>query len=560
MEAIKIQNLKFTYRGAKDPTLNGINLDIKSGELVVIAGRAGSGKSTLCLTLNSIIPLFRAGRLWGEIEIFGRYIRRKPRVADMVQLIGVLSQELEPQLGATNVELEMAFGQENLGFDRDQIRSGITDSLSKAGLAGFESRDTSTLSEGEKQRLAIASMMALDPRILVVDGLLTDLDPAGKDTIFTTLNQRRRHGLTLVLVEDEIKRMLSADRIVVLDEGKIVEQGRPEAVLSRVRFLKNNGIRPPQVALPFLTEEEGHLPLTPDQAYEACQSRGWKIDQDKYTSLVHKERRRWEKGEPLIETNNLVCAYPHRRVMERINLKVYKGEFLAIVGANGSGKTTLAQHLNGLLKPPKGEVVCFGEDTQVRGVAEISQLIGYLFQNPDRQISAPTVYEEAASGPRNIGLSEEETGSRVAEVLKLVSLSGYEDRIPSSLTRGERRRLALASVLAVSPMVLICDEPTTGLDFDGQKMIMDLLVRLNQAGHTIIIITQTMWLVAEYAHRVVILHEGGIIGDDTVRNIFAREELLARASLDVPEIVQLGHRLGVTTLSAKEFNFCLRKQ
>lgn len=560
MEAIKIQNLKFTYRGAKNPALNGINLDVKPGELVVIAGRAGSGKSTLCLTLNSIIPLFRPGRLSGEIEMFGRHIIGNPRVANMVQLIGVLSQDFESQLGLTNVEFEMAFGQENLGLDRTQIRAGLTDSLSKAGLAGFESRETSTLSGGEKQRLAIASMLALDPRILVVDGLFTDLDPAGKETIFTTLNQRRRDGLTLILVESEISQMLRADRIVIFDEGKIAKQGKPEDILSRVRFLENNGIRPPQVAAPFFNEEEGNLPLTPDQAYEAFQNRGWKIDQDKYTSLVHRERYRREKGEPIIEANNLVCAYPHRRVLEGINLKVYKGEFLAIVGANGSGKTTLAQHFNGLLKPPKGEVVCFGEDTQVRGTAEVSQLVGYLFQNPDHQISAPTVYEEVASGPRNIGLPEEETGSRVAEVLKLVLLSGYEDRRPSSLTRGERRRLALASVLAVGPMVLICEEPTADLDFDGQKMIMDLLIRLNQAGQTIIIITQTMWVVAEYAHRVIILHEGGIIGNDTVRNIFAQEELLARASLNVPEMVQLGHRLGVTTLSAKEFNFCLKKQ
>ncbi|MDI6791945.1 MAG: energy-coupling factor transporter ATPase [bacterium] len=560
MEAIRIDDLRFTYRGTKLPVLNGINLDVKRGEFVVIAGQTGAGKSTLCFTLNSIVPLYKPGRVSGNIEIFGRSIRGNRRVADMAQIVGVISQDFESQLCATDVELEVAFGQESLGFDQDQISSNIPGILSQVGLAGFEDRDTSALSGGEKQRLAIASMLALDPRILVMDAPFTDLDHAGKNAVFTAVNQRRKNGLTLILVESDAAQMLNADRIVIINEGKVAKQGTPEEVLSNIKFLESNGIRFPQVAVPFFNEGEDSPPLTSEEAYESFQSRGWKIDREKYASLVYKEKHRRQRGTPIIEVNNLLYAYPERRVLEGINFKIYKGEFLAIIGSNGSGKTTLAKHFNGLLKPPKGEVVFLGEDTQVRSVAELSQWVGYLSQDIDQQIVAPTVYEEVAFGPINIGVPEDEIGSRIAEVLKLVALSGYENRSPFSLTKSERRRLALASVLALGPMILVCDEPTAGLDFNGQKMIMELLTRLNQAGHTIIIITQTMWVVAEYAHRALILHEGKIIADDTVRNIFAQEELLARASLKSPEIVQLSHRLGVTALSAKEFDFCLKKQ
>jgi len=238
--------------------------------------------------------------------------------------------------------------------------------------------------------------------------------------------------------------------------------------------------------------------------------------------------------------------------LEGADLSVRRGEFLAVVGQNGSGKTTLVKHFNGLLEPTGGSVRVDGEETVKQGVRKLGQRVGYVFQNPDHQIFSDTVFDEVAFGPKIRGMEEGEIEERVQEALTAVGLSGYEKEDPFGLTKGERQRVAVASVLAVRPEVLILDEPTTGLDYAEQRSMMDLVRLLNEAGSTIIIVTHTMWVVAEYAHRTVVVRDGGIVLSGTVREVFAKEDDLRDASLRPPHIVSLSNTLGFTTLSVEE--------
>jgi energy-coupling factor transport system ATP-binding protein len=244
-------------------------------------------------------------------------------------------------------------------------------------------------------------------------------------------------------------------------------------------------------------------------------------------------------------------------VLDQVNFAVRRGEFLAIIGQNGSGKTTLAKHLTGLLRPTLGQVSVDGHDTRATGSVQLSRLTGYVFQNPDHQIFAESIGDEVAFGPRNFGLSDADVSVRVAEALAAVDMSGREAEDPFALTKGERQRIAVASVLASRPQVIILDEPTTGLDYKEQTVIMDLLCRLNEAGHTVIIITHSMWVVTRYAHRCLVMHEGRAVMTGTVRDIFAREDELNRLFVRSPQVVRLSNRLGATMLSLEECVRCL---
>jgi energy-coupling factor transport system ATP-binding protein len=255
----------------------------------------------------------------------------------------------------------------------------------------------------------------------------------------------------------------------------------------------------------------------------------------------------------VIEVEGLTHRYPNGVVaLEGVDLTVRRGEFLAVLGQNGSGKTTLVKHFNGLLKPTEGTALVGGEETAKQGLRRLGQTVGYVFQNPDHQIFSDTVFDEVAFGPKIRDMDEEEIKERVEEALAAVSLDGRGDEDPFGLTKGERQRVAVASVLAVRPEVLILDEPTTGLDYAEQHSMMDLVRNLNEAGSTIIAVTHTMWVVAEYAHRAVVIRDGRVAMQGTVREVFAEEDELREASLRPPHIVSFGNALGYPVLSVEE--------
>jgi energy-coupling factor transport system ATP-binding protein len=278
------------------------------------------------------------------------------------------------------------------------------------------------------------------------------------------------------------------------------------------------------------------------------------VSPERHRELVEADERRIEGyGEPLIEVEGLTHRYPNGVVaLEGVELTVRRGEFLAVLGQNGSGKTTLVKHFNGLLQPTEGSVRVHGEETVEQGIRRLGQRVGYVFQNPDHQIFSDTVADEVSFGPKIREMQEDEIDERVEEALAAVGLEGRGDEDPFGLTKGERQRVAVASVLAVRPEVLILDEPTTGLDYAEQRSMMDLVRRLNEAGATIIVVTHTMWVVAEYAHRVVVMRNGKMFLSGTVREVFSEEEKLRDASLRPPHIVSFGNALGFPVLSVEE--------
>ena len=561
MLAISIRNLSFTYRGGKGKAIDGINFDQERGEFVTIMGRSGAGKSTLCRCLNNLIPNFQKGDLTGQVLIFGRRTEGMS-VSELAGEVGMVFQDFEAQLFSTNVELEVAFGPENFGVPRDEIRRRVKEALDLVGLSGFEKREPMTLSGGEKQRLAIASALAIKPKILVMDEPTTDLDSQGREELLSLFERLREQGITLLLVEHESEEVLNTDRVAIMDEGRIIRTAPPKEMFAEVESLERHGIRPPQVAELMMKLGYKTPPFKADEAYELLRRDGWTIDEGKLQEILAKDEvRETGYGDIIFDLKDLSYVYENGfKALDGINLNIREGEFVAVIGQNGSGKTTLVKHLNGLLRPTKGDAVFLGKSVKRWRRSDIGKLVGFVFQNPDHQIFANTVREEVSFSPRNYGFSEAEVRSSVEEALRAVELEGYEEMSPFLLTKGERQRVALASVLACKPRVIILDEPTTGLDYHQQRRIMELLRRLNEEGHTIIIVTHSLWGVAEYAHRIILLRKGRLVADGPVREVFADEGRLRKAGLKPPKIVELGGMFGTILLSVEELKSCLRRR
>jgi cobalt transport protein ATP-binding subunit len=554
--AVSIEGLSYRYRGQEKPALDGVDLEVAEGEFVVVMGPSGAGKSTLCVALNGLIPHFFRGRMEGEVRIRGRSTR-EGKVGEFAREVGLVFQDFEAQLFSTNVALEVAFGPENFQVEREEMVRRVESVLERVRLQGFEDRTPATLSGGQKQRLAIASVLAIEPRILCLDEPTTDLDPIGKLGVFEIAEElKERNDVTLIVVEHETEETLDADRIVVLRDGKIVADRPAREILRDVELLEESSVMPLQVTRFFHERgtEDGQLPLTPEEGVEEFGRRGWRVSSAGHRELVEADERREEGyGEPVIEVEGLTYRYPNGVLaLEGVDLTVRRGEFLAVLGQNGSGKTTLVKHFNGLLKPTEGSVRVDGEETVKQGIRRLGQRVGYVFQNPDHQIFSDTVADEVAFGPKIREMEADEIEERVREALVAVGMEGRGDEDPFGLTKGERQRVAVASVLAVRPEVLILDEPTTGLDYTEQRSMMDLVKRLNEGGSTIIAVTHTMWVVAEYAHRALVIRDGKMVLSGTVREVFAEEETLRDASLRPPHIVSFSNSMGFPVLSVEE--------
>jgi energy-coupling factor transport system ATP-binding protein len=553
---VRIEGLTYRYRGQGKPALKGVDLEVAEGEFVVVMGPSGAGKSTLCVALNGLIPHFFRGKMEGEVRVGGRSTR-EGKVGEFAQEVGLVFQDFEAQLFSTNVALEVAFGPENFRVERGEMIERVERMLGQVRLDGFEKRTPATLSGGQKQRLAIASVLAIEPRILCLDEPTTDLDPVGKLGIFEIAEDLKdRDDVTLIVVEHETEETLDADRIVVLRDGEIVADRPAREVLRDVELLQESSVMPLQVTRFFheMGLWQGQLPLTPQEGVVEFRRRGWQVNQNRHGRLVAADAKREERyGEPVIQVEGLTHRYPNGVVaLEGVDLTVRKGEFLAILGQNGSGKTTLVKHFNGLLEPTEGTVRVGEDETREQGLRQLGQSVGYVFQNPDHQIFSDTVADEVAFGPKIRGMDEGEIKERVEEALAAVGLEGRGGEDPFGLTKGERQRVAVASVLAVRPEVLILDEPTTGLDYAEQRSMMDLVKSLNESGSTIIVVTHTMWVVAEYAHRAAVVRDGRISLRGTVREVFAQEDDLKDAYVRPPHIVTLGNSLGTTVLSVQE--------
>ncbi len=543
-----LAQVSFAYRDTSVAALREIDLTLAPGEMVGIMGASGAGKSTLVKCLNRLIPNFEDGDFRGIVRIAGRVIEDTP-VCDLAPIVGMVFQDFEAQLFSTNAGLEVAFAMQQIGMPREEIVARIGPALEAVGLAGFEKRDPTSLSGGEKQRLAIAAVLALRPRVIIFDEPTTDLDPEGRAEVLALIHSLRGQGLSLAVIEHEAEALRDCDRILLMRAGAIIAQGSPAEVLGQRELLEECGVRPPDLDRGLAQLGIAEYASTVDSAEELVRA-SLKIDPIR-TPLASKAES--PDTPPLVEARQVSFAYQGPRVLDGVDLAIRPGDFVAIVGQNGSGKTTLAKHLVGLLRPTSGSILLSGKDRLSLSPAETAAQVGYVFQNPDHQIFAATVEDEVAFGPRNFGLDAAEIEQRVSEVLHAVNLEDARARDPFLLSKGERQRLAVASILALRPNLLILDEPTTGLDYREQRRLMGLIRELNESGIAIVIITHTPWLVAEYARRVVLMRKGRVLFDGGVRDFFDRDELLRESSFRPPEITALSRRLGFVALNVDEF-------
>lgn len=555
---IETRGLGFTYRGSTTPALRGVDYRQERGDFVVVMGASGAGKSTFCCCLNGLIPNFVKGELTGSLSVCGELVSRKPTY-ELARKVALVFQDFETQLFCTSAELELAFGPENLRTPPAEIRRRLDELVPFLGLDGLERREPATLSGGEKQRLALGAALAMAPELLVLDEPTSDLDPAGTAEVFRIAAALRRAGMSILMVEHETEPALAADWVVVLANGKVRTEGRPREVLSQFDLLEQCGVRAPDLCQAFASVGDTDPPFTPEEARQRLLTNGWYIDADEYSVMVEADaEREAHYGDAVIEVEHLTHCYDTgAAAVNDVSFEIRSGEFVAIVGQNGCGKTTLVNHFNRLLDPTEGVVRIDGKPTTEYSATQLGRRVGYGFQNPDHQIFAETVFAEAAFAPRNLGLSEQQVAKQVAAALAAVDLAGKEKEDPFSLTKGERQRLAVASALAAKPEILILDEPTTGLDHRQQRQLLDLIRQLNEDGRTIIMVTHSMWAVTHYAHRCLVMHNGRVLVDGPVRSVFAKKDLLQKASLAPPPLVQFTAGIGALMLTEDEFRQCL---
>jgi energy-coupling factor transport system ATP-binding protein len=362
-----------------------------------------------------------------------------------------------------------------------------------------------------------------------------------------------------MIIEHETEEALLADRIALIKQGKLVTIGPAAEILRDVDLLEGLGIMPLGIPKLFKRLGSASLPLTPDEGVAAFQASGWKISDPAYEKILAEEKVALAThNQPLIQCLDLEHIYPPSvHALDRVSLDICKGDMVAIVGQNGSGKTTLVKHFNGLLMPTGGEVLVNGQPTSKQGVFRLGQKVGYVFQNPDYQIFSETILDEVAFTPRLRKLPEDQVKQRVAEALEAVGLGGSEAEDPFALTKSGRQRVAVASVLAAQPEILILDEPTTGLDYAEQRSMMDMVRQLNENGSTIIFVTHHMWVVAEYAKRVFVMKDGKVILEGTTRQVFSHGAELRDAFLRPPHFVEFSSRLGYTFLTPDEMAACI---
>lgn len=455
---IEARGLGFSHRGTETRQLADITCDIPAGSRVAVMGAAGAGTSTFAMTLNGLVPHHHPGDLYGQLRVAG-IATHETTPPHLVRVVGLVSQNPETQVMERLVIDDVAAGPANLGLDRDEVLSRARRALEEVGLAGLGDRETTTLSGGQLQRLAIAGALAMEPQILVLDEPTSALDPEGAATVRRIVADLSATGRTVVMVDHDPDAVAAwADLLLVLEEGKLAYFGAPGPFLDDERRVAAAGIRPRHRC-------RGGVPERPEP-----------------------------ETPPILEAIGLTHRYPSGVLaLDGVDVTIHRGEFVALLGGNGAGKTTLAKHFAGLLEPTSGTVRSHAER------------VGFVFQNPDHQIFANTVLDEAAFGPRNAGLPGPDVAERAGRALKQVGLWGVAGLHPLRLGRGDRQRLAVASALTMNPDVLILDEPTTGLDWRGTEALMGLLTDLNRDGTTIVMITHDLPLAARHASRTVTL-------------------------------------------------------
>lgn len=549
---IRFHNYSCAYSSGK-PMLHQVNLTINPGEFVFVTGPSGGGKSTLCFSINGLVPHEMEGSAYqGSVTVDGIRVQ-DVYPNELISTVGTVLQDPEWQLVRGTVKEELTFALENMGYPADEIDRRLEEVAEKVRIRELLLRPTLELSGGQKQRVAIASCLMMKPKVIVLDEPTAELDPLGKEMVLETICQlHKQWGYTVVFVDHNLDVTFPfADRVVVVAEGKIAADAPPARLFDlpgvgewlpmpqAIELARRLGIRKPD------GPEGGGDPLTAAELDRELKRNGAPAGERRKPLPVREEamsERAAPAGEPVIELKNVTFRYRKHEdemTIKPLNLRIGKGEFAAVIGRNGAGKSTLCKLITGLVKPHGGEVLIQGRPCARYRAEERARHVGFVFQNPDYQFVRRTVFDEIAYGLRVQKLAEPEIEERVGQVASLLHIDRYMSEHPHFLSRGERRRVAIASVLAMRPEAIILDEPTTGLDSVRCREMMDHIAGLWRRGHTVIMLTHDMRVVADYIPRTIVLSEGQIVWDAPTRDVFSKGEELQRYHITLPPVAEL---------------------
>lgn len=550
MPVIAVENLKYRYPHADALALDGLTFTVEKGEFIGIVGANGAGKSTLSQALIGLVPQFYNGAYGGRVLIDGLPAESTP-ISELCCKVGLVFQNPFNQLSGAkdNVYEEVAFGMQNLGVPRAEMHRRTENALKLLDIWQFRDRNPFDLSGGQMQRVAIASILVMEPDIIVLDEPTSQLDPQGSEEVFRTVDKLAHSGITILMIEQKIEKIAAyCDRILLLHQGHQIAFDTPQKVFSRPD-LEQLGVQAPvftRICRALgTTLPDGSYPVTVEEA----------ANQLRRTSAFPPVSAQQEERPELFEIRNLEFSYrPGTPVLHGINLRL-DARPTAIIGQNGAGKTTLVKLLKGLLRPTGPSIWFRGEDISHKTVAALAAQVGYVFQNPDDQIFRYNVLDEVMFGPLNIGMSEEQAREKSRAALALTGLSDQENSNPYDLELNERKMVAIASVLAMDPDVLILDEPTIAQDMMGRRRIADIVRTLSAQGKLVLAILHDMDFVAECFDRVVVMAQGQVVADGSPRQVFADSAALQAARLDPPHVTQLCTRLGYdgVFLTVEEF-------
>lgn len=544
---IEFKDYSFKYRSQVEPTLLDINLSIYPGEKVLIVGPSGSGKSTLAHCINGLVPFSFTGESTGSLKIEGQE-PKELGLFGLSKLVGTVLQDTDGQFIGLTVAEDVAFSMENDCIAQDEMFERVDRVAKTVDITDLLDHAPNALSGGQKQRVSMAGVIVDDVDILLFDEPLANLDPAtGKRAIDLIDRIHKKKNTTILIIEHRLEDALyrDVDRIIVVGEGRIVADVKPDALLSGP-VLKEQGIREPLyiTALKYAGCQinEADLP----QHIESMNLAPYEDNVRNWFGKV-KLNKKAPDGEPMLTIRDLSFAYTQGQpVLSHIDFSISRGEMVALVGKNGAGKSTLASLICGFMQPDEGAIYLNGEDLSGYSIKERGEKIGLVMQSPNQMISKPMIYDEVALGLRVRGVAEDEIKGRVFETLKICGLYPYRNWPVSALSFGQKKRVTIASILVMNPKVLILDEPTAGQDFRHYTEIMEFLRRIHEKlGITIIMITHDMHLMLEYTDRAIVIADGKMLADDTPAHILTNEEISDRAYLKKTSLYDLALQCGI---------------
>ncbi|MED9930932.1 MAG: energy-coupling factor transporter ATPase [Lachnospiraceae bacterium] len=569
---IRAEQVRFQYKKrdvdgnviATEEILKGVDITIKKGEFIALLGRNGSGKTTFSKQLNAILRPSE-----GTVTVDEMGTKDADKLYEIRQRVGMVFQNPDNQMVAANVEEEVAFGPENLGMESDTIVARVKQALEQVRMWKRRKTAPNHLSGGQKQRIAIAGILAMHPDYIVLDEPTAMLDPKGRKEVMEALQRlNQEQEMTVILITHDMEEAALASRVILLADGQMRFDGRPEKFFGADALLAEMGMEAPlsyrvrklidsdvfEKKIGDARVEEATIDKREKVAEYDKTGREWEASSELVDKKKNKkaEAETDEKNQDLLSLQHVSYIYSPGTAYEKValddvNLSLGKGEIVGLAGHTGSGKSTMIQLLNGLLKPTSGTVTFEGKDIHAKGYSGnyLRSKVGMVFQYPEHQMICDTVWEDVAFGPSKQGLTGEACETRVEEALRFVDLpEKYYQASPLQLSGGQKRRVAIAGVLAMQPEYIILDEPAAGLDAEGKREIFDRIRQMSrEPGIGVLLVSHSMEDLAEYADRIIVLDDGKKILDDRPAQVFAKRETLADCGLDVPETVKLADKL-----------------